>query len=264
MIKPKPSVSKQGISTLYPTARGKLVLIFFAALIVFGSYNMVSSYAQQDNTDKDLWKPKTIQEFIIVQLLTQVGPITGGIVGIGIDYLRRRGIQISGEAEEYLVNFTSSLVARESKWIYEQLRDNSKYRDSLSQGRLPLELGKEAKQRVFSHLNKMIDSKEFTGHARTILRDNLSEIIESAVAKNNKELTDRSRKLIREMAPLAVDSILLFAKDKDEIKNEKEKIINQAIESIKKSFDFEEIMFDRNFAEMFVKSTLQEKIEKTT
>lgn len=190
-----------------------------------------------------------------------VGPIIGGLVGIGAVYLRKRGIQISGEAEEYLVNFTSKLVSRESKWIYEQLRDNSKYRDSLAQGRLPPELGKEAKQRVFSHLNSMLSSKEFTGHARTILRDNLSEIIETAVAKNNKELTDRSRKLISEIAPLAVDSILLYAKDKEEIKNEKEKIINQAMESIKKSFDFEEIMFDRNFAEMFVKSMIQNKIE---
>jgi len=105
----------------------------------------------------------------------------------------------------------------------------------------------------------MLTSKEFTGHARKMLGENLSELIEVAVTKNNKELTERGRNLIRDLAPLAIDSLLLL-KDKDTAKNQANEIIKEAMKAIQKNFDFEEIQYDTNFAEMFVRAELYKKI----
>jgi len=77
--------------------------------------------------------------------------------------------------------------------------------------------------------------------------------------KNNQELTERDRKLITDLAPLAIDSLLL-QKDKDTAKNQDNEIIKEAIKAIQKNFDFEEIQYDTNFAEMFVRAELYKKI----
>ena len=77
--------------------------------------------------------------------------------------------------------------------------------------------------------------------------------------KNNQELTERDRKLITDLAPLAIDSLLL-QKDKDTAKNQANEIIKEAIKAIQKNFAFEEIQYDTNFAEMFVRAELYKKI----
>jgi len=135
-----------------------------------------SSYAQENETItiKDGEPTPDPVDLIITQLLTQVAPITGSILAIGFDYLRRRGIQISADAEKYFVESISSLAARQSKWIYEELRDNKtpwiqKDRDDYKitkERNFPKSLGVQAKENVFNHLTKMLTSKEFTGHAK--------------------------------------------------------------------------------------------------
>ena len=79
----------------------------------------------------------------------------------------------------------------------------------------------------------------------------------------DKELTERGRKLIHDLAPLAIDSLLLL-KNKDTAKNQANEIIREAMETIQKNFDFEEIQFDRNFAEMFVRAELNKKLGDVT
>ena len=266
-------MEKQGRLHLYPTVRGKIVLFLLIGLLVFGLYNMAaSSYAQENKTiNEDKETPQDPVDLIITQLITQVAPITGSILAIGFDYLRRRGIQISVDAEKYFTDSISSLAARQSKLIYEELRDNKAYwvqkdRDEYKitkEKNFPKSLGVQAKDNVFQHLTKMLTSKEFTGHARKMLGENLSELIEVAVTKNNKELTERGRNLIHDLAPLAVDSLLLL-KDRDTAKNQVNEIIKEAMEAIQKNFDFEEIQFDKNFAEMFVRAELNKKLGDAT
>ncbi len=257
------------IGGLYTTVRGRILLLSSIALLTFGIFNMATnSFAQELEVPfpENLTKEE-ILNYIILKALAQIGPVVAGGVGIGIDYLRRRGIQISADAEEYLTNSISSLAARQSKWIYEELRDNKakwvqKDQDEYNITKpknFPKSLGVKAKDNVFQHLTKMLTSKEFTGHARKMLGENLSELIEVAVTKNNKELTERGRNLIRDLAPLAIDSLLLL-KDKDTAKNQANEIIKEAMKAIQKNFDFEEIQYDTNFAEMFVRAELYKKI----
>ena len=119
-------MEKQGRLSLYTTVRGRILLLSSIALLTFGIFNMATnSFAQELEVPipENLTKEE-ILNYIILKALAQIGPAVAGGVGIGIDYLRRRGIQISADAEEYLTNSISSLAARQSKWIYEELRDN--------------------------------------------------------------------------------------------------------------------------------------------
>ncbi len=164
------------------------------------------------------------------------------------------------------------MVGNQSKWIYEQIRDNKAHwvKKDLDTFKIteersfPKGLGKQAKDNVFKQLTETLTSEQFRKHTKETLGKNLGDLIEAAVTKNNQELTEKGRNLIRELTPLAIDSLLLLT-DKDEVKKEegKKKIIEDAMESIKKNFDFEEIMFDRNFAEMSIKAELHKNIECT-
>jgi len=230
----------------------------------------ISSFAQElppDNQKNE--SSEEIQNLIIAQLLTQVGPITAAIVGIGIDYLRRRGIQISAEAEEYFVNSISSSVANQSRWIYEELRDNKaewtkkdREKNITEERAFPKSLGEQAKMNVINQLKEMLISKEFTSNTREVLSANMGQLVEIAVTQNNKKLTERGRKLIHGLAPVAVDSLLLPLKSKDEAIKKRDEIIKSAMQLITNNFNFEEIQFDKNFAEMFVRSELYKKIGK--
>jgi len=257
------------IGGYYTTVRGRIILLSSIALITFGIFNIATnSFAQEPEIPfpENLTKEE-ILNYIILKALAQLGPLVAGGVTIGLDYLRRRGIQISADAEKYLTESISSLVSEKSKWIYEQIRDDKAKWDKIDKEKhnittpklFPKSLGKQAKDDVVAHFTKMLTSNEFTGHAKKILKDNLPELVEAAVAKNNKELSERGRNLIRELGPLAIDSLLLL-KDKDTAKNQANEIIKEAMKTIRKNFDFEEIQYDTNFAEMFVRAELSKKI----
>lgn len=248
----------------------KVLQFLLIGLLAFGLFNSVTSFAETQNQTKNIDdSPKNLQDLIAIQLLTQVGPITAAIVGLGIDYLRRRGMQISGDAEEYFVNSISSLVANQSRWIYKEIRDNKRVwvekdreKGIIEERDFPKSLGDQAFNNVLEQLNEMLRSNEFTSNAKEILSTNVKQLIETAVTKNNKELTERGRDLISKIAPLAVDSLLLPLRTKDEMKKKQDEIINEAMKAIQKSFDFEQIQFDKNFAELFVKAKLYQKIDE--
>ncbi|MBI2005410.1 MAG: hypothetical protein HYS80_01460 [Candidatus Aenigmarchaeota archaeon] len=231
---------------------------------------MAYSFAQtQDQTGNEDDSPKNLQDLIAIQLLTQVGPITAAIIGLGIDYLRRRGMQISGEAEEYFVNSISSLAANQSRWIYKEIRDNKKVwvdkdreKGITDERDFPKSLGEQAFKNVLGQLSEMLRSNEFTSNAKQILSKNVEHLIETAVTKNNKELTERGRNLICSIAPLAIDSLLLPIRTKSEAKEKQKEILDNAMKAIQKSFDFEQIQFDKNFAELFIKARLYQRINE--
>jgi len=191
---------------------------------------------------------------------------------LGFSYLRKQGIKIDKDAEAYFIKTIPKLVENQSRWIYEQMKDENtlkKYQEEDKQSGFPKKsfprsLGKAALANVTKDLTSMLSSEGFRDATKKILTDNMKNVIESAVTQNNKLLTDRSRNLIKDLTPLIIDSLLLDYNSKDDAKDEKEKIINAAAQSIKENFDFEEIFFDKKLAEIFVKSELNKKIGGVT
>lgn len=237
-------------------------------VLLFGLFNIATANSALGATHDKIENAKDPVDYIILQLLAQTGPIVASVMGLGFDFLRRRGIQISAESEKYFTSSISSMVNRQSKMIYEEIRDNKAKWTQIDRGNgividrdFPKSLGIEAKKNVLKHFQEMLTSNELTGHAKKILGENLPELVEIAVTDNNKKLSDTSKNLIRDLAPLAIDALLLNV-DKKDVKKNTEKLVNDAIDVIKKNFDFEEIVFHKDFADLFVKATLKEKLEK--
>lgn len=242
----------------------KLPVIISIALISFGTFNIINNAFAADEISKtELDFTQTIILLIVEHFVTQIGPIVGGVVGLGIQFARKKGLQISAEAEEYLVKMTSSFVANQSKWMYEQLRDNPdkwEYDEKTGSFHLPKKLGEAAKKNVMEQLRVELRSDEFTKITRSMLEQNLDSLVERAVTQNNKELSERSRGMIHDIAPLIIDSLLLSIQSKENAQQKKQEIIDDAMKSIKKHFDYEEIPYDGNFASIMLKAELNKRI----
>jgi hypothetical protein len=252
-----------------PALKEKIFVAAAILLIGFGTVNLaLSSFAQQTEllTQEESLVDR-IAFIIIERLLAEVGPIVGGAVMIGIQFARKKGLVISAEAEEYFVNSAKSFVSEQSKWMYEQLRDNRKHWEGLDAGQnvheggLPKSIGREAKKRVTERLLVELRSDEFTKATASLLRDNLDSLVERTVTSHNKELAVRGREIIFELAPLAVEAALLPLRTKEEIREKAQSIVDVALASIKKNFDFEEIPYDNNLAEMTIKAELRKKLD---
>lgn len=259
------------ILSTYPGIKGKFFLFSTLGVISFGLFNMATYSYAVTSEGIDLPVGLTSEELInyaIVQGLSQVGPILAGALALGFDYLRKNGIKIDKDAEKYFVDTIPKLVENQSRWIYEQMKDKDKlqkYRDDDAKNGLPpklfpTSLGKAALGNVTNELTRMLESEGFRNSTKKILTENITDLIESAVTQNNKVLTDRSRNLIKDLTPLIIDSLLLEYDSKDDAKAARDKIISAGMESIKKNFDFEEIIFDENLAKIFVKSELNKRI----
>lgn len=282
----------------------KILFYVSISLIIFGTFNVVNTFAENesqnktDGTDSNTQNLTFEQQIIFALIekgLSQVGPIVGGAVGLGIKFARKKGLQISAEAEEYTVKLASSFVASQSRWIYEQYRyrkdyweqedtkeiedlekklntakdewredDVKDYEKKLANAKrthsVPYTLGKAAKERAVADLKVELLSDEFTKTARDMLETNLVSLVERAVTQNNKEITEKSRKIIHELAPLAIESLLLPMQSKKEAHEKMAKIVDDAIDSIKKHFDFEQTFFDENYLQMVVKAELNKRI----
>ncbi|MGQ0772725.1 MAG: hypothetical protein ACT4NT_08155 [Nitrososphaerota archaeon] len=258
----------------FPSSFKEKTFVFIAIILIgFGTWNLAQNgFAQQTEIQQDDDFSKKIAFIIIERLLAEVGPIVGGAVMIGTQFARKKGLAISAEAEEYFVKSTSSFVADQSRWIYEQLRDNKEHWYALDakqnqkshEGGLPKSLGQEAKKRVIDSLIIELKSDEFTKKTASLLRENIVPLVERMVTENNRQLTSRGRQMIFELAPIAVEAAILPFKTRQEIYEKIESITDAALISIKKSFDFEEVAFDENLAKMTVKAELQKKTASQT
>jgi hypothetical protein len=252
-----------------PALKEKIFVAVAILLIGFGTVNLaLNSFAQQTEVPiEEEPLAEKIAFVIIERLLAEVGPIVGGAVMIGVQFARKKGLAISAEAEEYFVNSAKSFVSEQSKWMYEQLRDNRKYWEDLDAGQktheggLPKSIGQEAKKRVIERLLVELKSDEFTKATTSLLRDNLDSLVERTVTEHNKDLAKRGREIIFDLAPLAVEAALLPLKTKEEIREKAESITNNALASVKKSFDFEEIAYDNNLVEMTIKAEIRKKLD---
>lgn len=112
-----------------------MFLFLTVGLITFGLFNIATqSYATSHegiNIPTSL-ESKDLINYAIVQGLSQVGPILAGALPLGFSFLRKQGIKIDKDAEAYFIKTIPKLVENQSRWIYEQMKDEKtlqKYRD---------------------------------------------------------------------------------------------------------------------------------------
>ncbi len=85
---------------------------------------------------------------ILEQLLSTIGPVVAGAVSMEISFARKKGLQISADAEEYFVNSAKSFVENQGRYVFKQFADNPEYHEQLSRGKMPPELGKKVFENV--------------------------------------------------------------------------------------------------------------------
>jgi len=257
----------------------KKLLILAGVLIVFGSVNYTTNVLAQTSLPENvecqiLEDGSTIGECpaselslgdrillkFIEQGLLGIAPIIVGLVTIGLNYAKKRGLQISGDAEEYIVNSVRSFVDNQARFLYNNIKEN--YPDYYKQGKIPENLGKEALNEVEKHLKIELDSDEFTSTTRKMLLDNMNPLIERFVTESKTEQSKRARTLLQTLAPIAVNAVLLSYKDSDEAKKNKEQAIESARKKILKYFESEFLLVSEDLVDMFVGAELQKKTEE--
>src|SRR3989344_1392056 len=151
------------MKTIFREFTSKPLYLIAFALLAFGIINLsnnvlaqstlpagVECQILQDGTtigicpDSEL----TIWDRIILQILEQmfmvIAPIVTGVVTIGLQFAKKRGLQISGEAEDYIVKSVRSFVEKQSRFLYKEIEKN--YPDYFKKGKIPPDLGEKAKQ----------------------------------------------------------------------------------------------------------------------
>ena len=136
-------------------AVNKGILVVSIVLISFGTFNAINNvFAQSsselsvkcfDSSGTETYCAKPMDLFlqnILEQFLSTVGPIVAGAVSMGISFARKKGLQISAEAEEYFVKSTKSFVENQSRYVFKQFMENPEYREDLAKGKMPSKLRK--------------------------------------------------------------------------------------------------------------------------
>ncbi len=233
-------------------------------LVIFGTINITVDrfvLAQTiQNNNGDSYIAQNISEVIILRLITEVGPITGGIVTIGINFARKQGLKISADAEEYLVKSTKSFVENQSRLIYKEIKNNKDHVKYLKQGIIPDELKKKALQNVKEQMLVEIQSDEFTKTAKDMLKSNIESLVERFVTEHKNDLADKTKNMLKEIIPTAVDSTLLPFKTKEEIIKETEKIISNVLTSVEHVFDYQNMLFSNDIATMYIRSEIHRRV----
>ena len=260
-----------------------IVLVIAISLLGFGVFNLSNTiYAQDNDTPDPLPASNTdipLHEQLIIlaveQLLTIVAPITGSVVLMFTQFLNKKGIKISQETQEYFANTASNYVQNEARYLFKQFTDkNSKhhnelrtYFDDLATGKLPSfpkEFGKAIHERTAKNLTQELRSDSFSKAAKKMLKNNLETIIETAVSKNHQDSANRAKNLLLDLVPTAIDSALLYYEDKTLDDEQKKKIIDTAIESLKRNFDQEYIIMSIEKAKMYLQAELKNRMNPTS
>ena len=255
--------------------KNQAVLFASILLISFSVFNLSTSiHGQMDPVPASLTSQSTDQFYqsLVSQVVTIVVPYIGGLVGILATYLRSKGLQVSKDAEKYLVDATQSVVETQSRILFDHVYKNKDLLAAWATNKLDEE-GKEklkeelvgyqtaAKTEALRLLNQEINSSPFKKIAKKTVGENLEALIESAYTKNESRKAERAKNLLTDLSGLAVDSALLYY-DKKTLSNEdKVKIIEQGIKIIAKNFDFESIVLDVTNAKMHLEAALSKRIE---
>jgi hypothetical protein len=249
------------------------IVIVSIILISFGSFNIIANVFAQtseeitvkcvdsDGNATNCAKPMDLfLQNILEQLLSTVGPIVAGAVSMGISFARKKGLAISAEAEEYFVKSTRSFVENQSRYIFKQFMENPEYKEQLAKGKMPEKLGKEVFQNVKSQLLTELKSDEFTTTARSMLKENLDSLIERTLSESKNDASKKARKLLEEFVPLAIDSSLLYLKERNITDEQKKEIVQKSLEIVAKNFDTEYMIMSVVSAKMYIEAELQRKL----
>ena len=254
--------------------KNQVILFGSILLISFSVFNLSASiYGQIEPppVPPNLTSTDPFYELIISQIITIVVPYAGGLVGILATYLRSKGLQISKDAEQYLVGATQSVVENQSRLLFNKVYKNRDLLGAWATNTLDAE-GKEAlkkelkqyqteaKANAVKLLEKEINSSQFKKTAKNMIGENLDALIESAYTKNQSNKAERAKNLLTDLSGLAVDSALLYFDNRSLRKEDKDKIVQQGIKIIAKNFDFEYLVLDVSIAKMYLESALSKRI----
>jgi len=257
-----------------------IVLVIAISLLAFGVFNLSNTiYAQNDDnstpTSTESNNDVPFHEKLIIlaveQLLTIVAPITGSVVLMFTQFLNKKGIKISQETQDYFANTASAYVQNEARYLFKKLKDTDSqvhkdfknYFEELGKGnfpRMPENLGKKLLKRTKDNLERELKSDSFSRAAKNMLKTNLTTIIETAVSKEHQDTANRAKKLLLDLVPTAIDSALLYAENKTLNDDQKKKIIDTAVESLKRNFDQEYILMSVENAKMYLQAELKKRI----
>lgn len=259
--------------------RKNYTLVIAIALLGFGVFNLSNlTFAQSDDTvttfvesDESVSFTERLIVLAVEQLLTIVGPITGSVVLMFTKFLNKKGIKISEETQEYFAKTASNYVQNESRYMFKQFTDKNAqhhtelrtYFADLADGKnpsFPKEFGHAMRTRTAENLKRELKSDSFSGAAKKMLKNNLTTIIETAVSKNHQDTANRAKNLLVDLVPTAIDSALLYNESNSLTKEQKEKIIETAVESLKKNFDQEYIIMSVSTAKMYLEAELKKRI----
>ena len=237
-----------------------LLLFIGITLIAFGTINLATEALAQSGTSEEQPKEQDVIDIILINLVSQIGPIVAGFVSIGIQFARKQGLKISAEAEEYFVKATESFVVNQSRFLYKQIRDNHEYLEDFKKGIIPEKLKTDAKDNVIKQLKVELMSDEFTRTARQVLTDNLDNLVERVFTRHKTCIAERTKSMLKELVPVAVNAALLEFKDASEIKKEQEKIIQDVLDVIRKNFDLEDMLMPQDIAKTHIKAELNKAV----
>lgn len=241
----------------------RIWIIISIGLISFGvinlSTNVFGQTMQEDNNNLSF--EQEIVFSIIENLLTVVAPIVIGAVRMGIQFARTKGLQISAEAEEYVVNQTQSFVDNQFRFMFKELKNNPEHIDAIKKGKFPKELSRKALSNVKTQIKKELESDEFTNVTRQMLLDNLDPLIERYVTKSKNERFAQASKILKELAPITIDSLLLSYKP-EEFDEKKDEIIKEATTKINNHLKEQLLLLPEDMIDTFVRADLRKAIIK--
>ena len=248
------------------------MLVIAVGLLAFGIFNFSSTiYAQNnDNSTSSIESNNgaPFQERLIIlvveQLITIVAPITGSVVLMFTQFLNKKGIKISQETQDYFAKTASDYVKNEARYMFKQFMDvNSPHYAELREGRISPKLREKVYNRTKDNLERELKSDSFSRAAKKMLKSNLKTVIESAVSKNHQDTANRAKDLLTELVPIAIESALLYNENKVLNDEQKEKIIDTAVESLKKNFDQEYVIMSIENTKMYLQAELRKRISQT-
>ncbi|MEW6043652.1 MAG: hypothetical protein AB1608_05270 [Thermoproteota archaeon] len=214
------------------------------------------------NSDTSIQEPETesIVDIIVINLVSQIGPIVAGFVSIGIQFARKQGLKISADAEEYFVKAVQSFVTNQSRFVYKQIRSNPEYIEAFKKGIVPEKLKADAKTNVIKQLKVELMSDEFTKVTRNMLIENLDNLVERAFTTHKSHMVERTQSMLKDLIPIAVNAALLSFKDTAEIRKEQEKIIQDVLETLRMNFDLEDLLMPEDIARTHIKAELNKVV----
>jgi hypothetical protein len=196
-----------------------------------------------------------------------LAPIVGGAATLGINYLRSKGLQISKDAEEYIVGAAQSAVKTQGREVFNLVYEEKDLFTAWAEGTLTTEQKKslqdkldKAKERAGSDLTNEIKSSKFQKTAKSISRDNIGALIDRAITENETNKAATAKKMLLEFSDLAIDASFLYYDKKNLSADDRNKIITDGIKIIAKNFDFESIVLDPTNAKLYLEAALSKKI----